>query len=37
MKDAYSFDVTDEGLDVSYENQRGAYQRTFDRLGLRRR
>ena len=34
MKDAYSFDVTDAGLDVSYEKQRGAYQRTFDRLGL---
>ncbi|GAA1484471.1 proline--tRNA ligase [Brachybacterium fresconis] len=34
MKDAYSFDVDDAGLDVSYENQRGAYQRTFDRLGL---
>ncbi|MDN5822677.1 MAG: proline--tRNA ligase, partial [Brachybacterium sp.] len=34
MKDAYSFDATDEGLDVSYEKQRGAYQRTFDRLGL---
>lgn len=34
MKDAYSFDVRDEGLDVSYEKQRGAYRRTFDRLGL---
>ncbi|ASK66595.1 proline--tRNA ligase [Brachybacterium avium] len=34
MKDAYSFDVTDAGLDVSYEKQRVAYQRTFDRLGL---
>ncbi len=34
MKDAYSFDVSDEGLDRSYEKQRGAYQRTFDRLGL---
>ncbi|ATG52572.1 proline--tRNA ligase [Brachybacterium vulturis] len=34
MKDAYSFDVSDEGLDVSYEKQRGAYQRTFERLGL---
>ncbi|MGP9680344.1 MULTISPECIES: proline--tRNA ligase [unclassified Brachybacterium] len=34
MKDAYSFDIDDAGLDVSYENQRGAYQRTFDRLGL---
>ncbi|APX34429.1 proline--tRNA ligase [Brachybacterium sp. P6-10-X1] len=34
MKDAYSFDVDDAGLDASYEKQRGAYQRTFDRLGL---
>ncbi|AEG43983.1 proline--tRNA ligase [Isoptericola variabilis] len=34
MKDAYSFDVTDEGLAASYEKQRGAYQRIFDRLGL---
>ncbi|AXK44583.1 proline--tRNA ligase [Brachybacterium saurashtrense] len=34
MKDAYSFDATDAGLDASYEKQRGAYQRTFDRLGL---
>src|SRR5690606_19389955 len=34
MKDAYSFDVDDAGLDSSYEKQRGAYQRTFERLGL---
>lgn len=34
MKDAYSFDVSDEGLDRSYEAQRAAYQRTFERLGL---
>ena len=34
MKDAYSFDVTDAGLDTSYEKQRAAYQRTFERLGL---
>jgi prolyl-tRNA synthetase len=34
MKDAYSFDVSDEGLDASYEKQRVAYQRTFERLGL---
>src|SRR5699024_3177226 len=27
MKDAYSFDVTDAGLDTSYEKQRAAYQR----------
>ena len=34
MKDAYSFDVTDEGLDASYQAQRDAYERIFARLGL---
>jgi prolyl-tRNA synthetase len=34
MKDSYSFDVDDEGLDRSYEAHRAAYLRTFDRLGL---
>ncbi len=34
MKDAYSFDVTDEGLDASYQSQRDAYERIFSRLGL---
>jgi len=34
MKDAYSFDYTDEGLDVSYQAQRDAYERIFARLGL---
>ena len=34
MKDAYSFDIDDAGLDASYEKQRRAYQRTFERLGL---
>jgi prolyl-tRNA synthetase len=34
MKDAYSFDLTDEGLATAYEKQRGAYQRIFERLGL---
>lgn len=34
MKDAYSFDINDEGLAASYEKQREAYQRTFRRLGL---
>ncbi|GIG21861.1 proline--tRNA ligase [Cellulomonas chitinilytica] len=34
MKDAYSFDVDDAGLDASYAAQRAAYQRIFDRLGL---
>jgi len=34
MKDAYSFDYTDDGLDVSYMAQRDAYERIFTRLGL---
>ena len=34
MKDAYSFDVDDDGLEASYQAQRDAYQRIFDRLGL---
>ena len=34
MKDSYSFDVDDEGLEASYQKHRVAYQRTFDRLGL---
>src|SRR3954452_22610215 len=35
MKDAYSFDRDREGLDASYELQREAYDRIFDRAGLR--
>ena len=34
MKDAYSFDVDDAGLDTSYRLQRDAYERIFQRLGL---
>ena len=34
MKDAYSFDYTDEGLVASYQAQRDAYERIFNRLGL---
>ena len=34
MKDAYSFDVDDAGLDASYQAQRAAYIRIFERLGL---
>jgi prolyl-tRNA synthetase len=34
MKDAYSFDVSDEGLEASYQAQRDAYERIFKRLGL---
>ena len=35
MKDSYSFDVDDAGLEVSYEKHRQAYIKTFDRLGLK--
>lgn len=34
MKDSYSFDISDAGLDESYAKHRAAYQRIFDRLGL---
>ncbi len=34
MKDSYSFDVDDAGLEASYERHREAYIATFDRLGL---
>ena len=34
MKDSYSFDVSDEGLQASYDKHRAAYIKTFDRLGL---
>lgn len=34
MKDAYSFDIDDEGLAKSYQAQRDAYERIFNRLGL---
>jgi len=37
MKDAYSFDVSPEGLQASYERMYAAYRRIFDRLGLRYR
>jgi prolyl-tRNA synthetase len=35
MKDAYSFDVDQSGLDKSFEDQRAAYKRIFDRCGLK--
>ncbi|HEX5009111.1 MAG TPA: proline--tRNA ligase [Planctomycetota bacterium] len=35
MKDAYSFDADDAGLDASYKAMREAYVRIFDRCGLR--
>ncbi|SHL27794.1 prolyl-tRNA synthetase [Pseudonocardia thermophila] len=34
MKDSYSFDLDDEGLDRSYQAHRDAYVRIFDRLGI---
>jgi len=34
MKDAYSFDYTDEGQDASYQSQRDAYERVFQRLNM---
>lgn len=33
MKDAYSFDTTQEGLEKEYENMAKAYKRIFDRCG----
>ena len=35
MKDSYSFDLDDAGLEVSYQNHRDAYVKTFDRLGMK--
>ncbi|MQW76586.1 proline--tRNA ligase [Nocardioides sp. dk4132] len=34
MKDSYSFDVDEAGLEQSYQNHRDAYVRIFDRLGF---
>jgi prolyl-tRNA synthetase len=34
MKDSYSFDVDDDGLQRSYDTHRAAYVRIFDRLGM---
>ncbi|HYX76317.1 MAG TPA: proline--tRNA ligase [Gaiellaceae bacterium] len=34
MKDAYSFDRDEAGLDVSFRRQQEAYRRIFDRCGL---
>ncbi len=34
MKDSYSFDLDDAGLEASYQAHRDAYCRLFDRLGL---
>lgn len=35
MKDSYSFDIDDAGLDLSYQKHRDAYVKTFDRLGIK--
>ncbi len=34
MKDAYSFDRDEAGLDVSFQKHAGAYQRIFERCGI---
>ena len=34
MKDSYSFDLDQDGLEKSYQAHRGAYIKIFDRLGL---
>jgi prolyl-tRNA synthetase len=34
MKDSYSFDIDDAGLEKSYQAHRSAYIKIFDRLGL---
>ncbi len=34
MKDSYSFDVDDAGLEASYQRHRDAYIKVFDRLGF---
>ncbi|WP_341268591.1 proline--tRNA ligase [Gordonia malaquae] len=35
MKDSYSFDLDDAGLQVSYDKHRAAYRNIFDRLGVK--
>ncbi|MDH3754333.1 MAG: proline--tRNA ligase [Acidimicrobiia bacterium] len=34
MKDSYSFDIDDAGLDASFDRHHAAYGRMFERLGL---
>jgi prolyl-tRNA synthetase len=34
MKDSYSFDLDEAGLDKSFDTHRGAYERIFSRLGI---
>ena len=35
MKDAYSFTIDEEGMRKAYYDERGAYERIFQRLGLK--
>jgi prolyl-tRNA synthetase len=35
MKDSYSFDLDEAGLEISYQKHYGAYGRIFDRCGLK--
>lgn len=35
MKDLYSFDIDEEGLDISYHKMYDAYKRIYERLGLK--
>lgn len=34
MKDAYSFDADEKGLDISYDKMYRAYRKAFDKMGL---
>ena len=34
MKDSYTFDIDDAGLEAAYQRHRGAYIKIFDRLGF---
>ena len=34
MKDAYTFDKDEKGLDIAYQKQFNAYKNVMDRLGL---
>lgn len=35
MKDSYSLDATEEGLDISYDKHSDAYHKIFDRCGIK--
>ena len=34
MKDAYSFDINEESLDISYQKMFDAYKKSFDEMGI---